>query len=83
MRGIDQITGAYVVLVKLPREPWENDEAGEKMDADTKPFLNLKFSREDVGLPTPTPPPPTLTNLLKGVEQNMMQRPISVNVWDS
>ena len=61
---------------------WEDDEAGEKMDADTKPFLNLKFSREDMGLPTSTLPP-TLMNPLRGVEQNTMQRPISVNVWDT
>jgi len=53
------------------------------MDVATKPFLNLKFSREDVGLPTSTLPPPTLTNPLRGVEQNTMQHPISVNVWDT
>ena len=57
---------------------WEDDEAGEKMDADTKPFLNLKFSKEDVGLPTSTLPPPT--DPLRGVEQNTMQRPISMSV---
>jgi len=27
--------------------------------------------------------PPTLANPLRGVEQNMMRRPISVNVWDT
>jgi len=62
---------------------WEDDEAGENMDSDTKPLLDLKLSRKDVGLPTPTLAPPTLMNPLRGVEQNMMQRPISVNVWDT
>ena len=62
---------------------WEDDEAGAKMDVDTKPFLNLKFSREDAGPPTSTPPPPPLTNPLRNVEQNTTQRPINVNVWDT
>jgi len=80
MQGIDQSTGAYVKLVKLI---WEHDEAGAKMDVDTKAFLNLKLPREDMGLPTSMLLPPTLVNPLRGVEQNMMQRPISVNVWDT
>ena len=57
----------------------EDDEVGARMEVD---FINLKFSREDMGLPT-SMLPPTLTSPLRGVEQNTMQRPICVNVWDT
>lgn len=54
----------------------EDDDANAKMVADTSPFLNLKLSRDC------RRPPPTLTRPLSSVEQNAMQRPISVKVWD-
>ena len=57
----------------------EDDEVGAKMKVD---FINLKFSREDMGLPT-SMLPPTQTSPQRGVEQNTMQRPMGVNVWDT
>jgi len=84
----------YVHWVHLPvvrmrgdrpkvQERTEDDDAGARMNADTNPFLNLKLSREDTGLPTSTLRPPTLTSPLRGVEQNTMQCSRSVNVWDT